>query len=73
MLYMKTFILEEVTSTLLFDEIRKKSNQEEERSDLMVTERKNKGRRKKRFGLVKGVIFVIGKVIGKNDCKHRQE
>ena len=55
----ETLILKEVLSTLLSNEIRKISNQEEQiRSDLVVTGRQKKERRKERFGLVKGVSLL---------------
>ena len=67
MLYSKeTFILEEVTSILLSNEIRKRPNQEEQTgSGLVVTGRKKK-EKEERSKLIKGVnTFVTGKVIGR--------
>jgi len=66
MLYSKeTLILEDVTSTLLSNEIRKISNQEEQTgSDLVVTERKGR-KRKKIWARQRRVTFVTGKVIGR--------
>ena len=58
MLYSKkTLILEEVTSTLLSNKIRKRPNQEEQTgSGLVVTGRKGKGEGRK--GLIKGVLLL---------------
>ena len=59
MLYGKeTFILEEVTSTLLSNEIKKKSNQvEQEGSSLVVMGRKGRGKVKKGLGSLKMCHF----------------
>ena len=59
MLYGKEpLILEEATSTLLFNEIRKRPNQEEQRgSGLVVTGRKGR-EGKKGSGFVKGVSLL---------------
>jgi len=72
MLYGKeTIILEEVTSTFLSNEIRKKPNQEEQtRSDLVVTGRKGR-EGKKGPGSSKCITFVTRKVIGRMTAKHR--
>ena len=62
----KTLILEEVTSTLLSNEIRKRLNQEKQiGSSLVVTRRKGRGEGKKGPGLSKACHFVTGKVIRK--------
>jgi len=54
----KTLIVEEVTSTLLSNEIRKRQNQEEQRgSGLVVTGRKGR-EGKKGSGFVKGVSLL---------------
>jgi len=73
MLYAKeTFILEEVTTTLLSNEIRKMSNQEEqEGSSLVVTGRKGIGG-KKDLGLSNACNFCHREGHWK-DCKHQQE
>ena len=67
MLYDKeTLILEEVTSTLLSNEIRKMPNQEEQKgSGLVVTGRKGKGEGKKSPGSSKTSYFYHRKFIGK--------
>ena len=58
MLYGKeTFILKEVTSTLLANEIRKRSNQEEQTESGLVV-RKERKKRKKRSKLIKGVSLL---------------
>ena len=65
MLYGKeTLILEEVTSTLLSNEIRKRPNQEEQiGSGLVVTGRKERGEGKKGPGLSKAYHFCHREVI----------
>jgi len=66
MLYSKkTLILEEVTSTLLSNEIRKRSNQEEK--DRVWWSLKGKEEKKERKVQVRQrhVTFVIRKVIGR--------
>jgi len=75
MLYDKeTLILEEVTSTLLSNEIRKTPNQEEQtRSSLEVTGRKGRGEVKKDPGSSKACHFCQKKGHWKNNCKHWQE
>ena len=70
----KILIVEEVTSTLLSNEIRKMQNQEEKtRSGLVVTGRKGRGEGKKSSGSSKACHFCYRKGQWKNDCKHRQE
>ena len=74
MLYDKeTFILEEVTATLLSNEIRKRPNQvEQERSGLVAMGRK--GREGKKSLVSSNVChFYHKKGHWKNDCKHLQE
>ena len=73
MLYGKeTLILEKITSTLLFNEIRKKSNQEEQEGlGLMVTGRKGRGDGKKILGSSKACHFYYSEGHWKNNCKHR--
>ena len=56
----ETLVLEEVTSTLLSNKIRKRPKQKEKTGLGLVVTRK---RRKGKFGLVKGVTFVTRKVI----------
>ena len=64
MLYGKeTLILEEVTSTLLSNKIRKRINQEEKEGSNLVTNRKKRNRRRK--VQLEHATFVIGKVIGR--------
>jgi len=65
MLYGKeTFFLEEITPTLLSNEIRKRLNQEEQTgSGLVVTERKEKERKVR--ARQRHDTFVTGKVIGR--------
>ena len=72
MLYGKeTSILKEVMTTILSNEIRKRSNQEgQEGSDLMVTKKKERGEGKKSLGSSKACHFCHGKGHWKNDCKH---
>jgi len=69
MLYGKeTLILEEVTSTLLSNEIRKRSNQEKQKgSGLVVTGSKGKGERKKGPSSSKACHFGHKKGHWKND------
>ena len=73
MLYGKdTLILEEVASTLLSNEIRKKSNQEEQTgSGLAIMGRKERGEGKKDLGSLKACHFYHRKGHWKNDCKHQ--
>jgi len=60
----EALILEEVTSTLLSNEIKKMSNQEEqEGSGLVVTGRKGRGEEKKVRAHQRHVTSVTGKVI----------
>ena len=73
MLYGKeTLILEEVTSTLLSNKIRKRPNQEEQTGGLVVTGRKGR-EGKKCPGSSKACHFCHRKDYWKNDCKHQQE
>ena len=67
MLYGKeTLILEEVTSTLLSNEIRKRLNQEEQTgSGLVVIGRKGRGEGRKGPSSSKACHLVTGKVIGR--------
>jgi len=66
--------LEEVTSTLLSNEIRKRSNQEEQTgSSFVVTGRKERGEEKKGLGSSKSCHLYHKEGHWKNDCKHRQE
>ena len=54
----ETLILEEVTSTLLSNEIRKRPNQEgQEGSGLMVTGKKERGEERE-VGLIKGMLLL---------------
>ena len=70
----KTLILEEVMSTLLSNEIRKKSNQEKQKeSGLVVTVRKGRGEGRKSLNSSKTCHFCHSEGHWKNDCKHRQE
>ena len=73
MLYDKeTFILEEVTSTLLSNEIRKRLNQEEQvGSGLVVTGKKGRREGKKDSGSSKASHFCHKEGHWKYDCKHR--
>jgi len=75
MLYGKeTLILEEVTSTLLSNEIRKRPNQEERTVlGLVVTGRKGRGEGKQDPGSSNACHFCHRKGYWKNDCKHRQK
>jgi len=75
MLYGKeALILEEVTSTPLSNEIRKRPNQEyQTRSGLVVTGRKGKGEGRKDPSSSKACHFCHREDHWKNDCKHRQE
>ena len=69
----KILILEEVTLTLLINEIRKRPNQEEQtRSGFVVTGRKGRGEAKKGPSSSKMCHFYHRKSHWKNDCKHRQ-
>jgi len=69
----KTLILEEITSTLLSNEIRKMPSQEEKiGSGLVVTGRKER-EGKKGLGFVKGVSLLSQGRSLENDYKHRQE
>jgi len=69
----KTLILEEITSTLLSNEIRKRPNQEEQtESGWVVTGRKER-EGKKGPGSSKACYFCHREYYWKNDCKHRQE
>jgi len=74
MLYSKkTLILEEVTLTLLSNEIRKRPNQEEQTgSGLVITGRKGR-EEKKGLESSKACHFCHRESHWKNDCKHRQE
>ena len=67
MLYGKeTLILEEVTSTLSYNEIRKISNQEEQTElRLVVTKGKEEKKKRKVRAHKRCVTFVTGKVIGR--------
>ena len=68
----KILILEEITSTLLSNKIRKKSNQEEQTgSSLVVMGRKGRGERKDP-SLSKACHFCHREGHWKNDCKLRQ-
>ena len=73
MLYDKeTLIMDEVTSILLSNEIRKRPNQEMQiRSGLVVTGRKERGVGKKIPGSSKACHFCHKKDHWKNACKHR--
>ena len=75
MLYGKeTLTLEEVTSTLLSNEIRKISNQEEQTgSSLVVMGRKERGEGRKGLSSSKACHFCHREGHWKNDYKHRQE
>jgi len=54
----ETLNLEEVTSTLLCNEIRKKPNQEKQKgSCLVITKKKGKGEEKKSQGSLKACHF----------------
>ena len=60
----ETLILEEITSTILSNEIKKRPNQEEQEGlVLMVTGWKGRGEGKKNLGWSKTCHFVTGKVI----------
>jgi len=60
----KTLILEEVTSTHLSNEIKKRSNQEEHvGSSLVITGKKERGEGKKVQAYQRCVTFVTGNVI----------
>ena len=62
----KTLILEEVTSTLLSNEIRKRPNQEEQiGSGLVVTRRKGKGEGKKSPNSSKGISLLSQRRFGR--------
>ena len=67
MLYGKeTLIFEEVTSTLLSNEIRKRPNQEEQTgSSLVVTRKKEEEKEENVQAHQKRVTFVTGKIIGR--------
>ena len=66
MLYGKeTLILEEDTSTILSNEIRKRLNQEEhEGLGLMLTGRKERGEERKVRAHQRHVTFITAKIIG---------
>ena len=67
----ETLILEEVTPTLLTNEIRKRSNQEEQtRSGVVVTGREEKKEGRKSTSLSKVCHFYHKEGHWKNDCKH---
>jgi len=68
----KTLILEEITLTLLSNEIKKRLNQEQTRSSLVVTGRKGR-EGKKGPDSSKACHFCHREGHWKNDCKHRQE
>ena len=62
----ETLILEEVMSTHLSNEIRKKPNQVEQTgSDFVVTGRKGRGEGRKGPNHQRRITFVTGKVIGR--------
>ena len=73
MLYGKeTLILEEITSTLLSNEIRKRPNQEEQtRSGLVVTGRKGRGEGRKDPSSSKACHFYHMEGHWKNNCKYQ--
>ena len=74
MLYRKeTLILEEVTTTLLPIEIRKRSNQEEQEGSGLVVKGKKEREGKKSLGSSKVWHFCQQEGHWKKDCKHRQE
>ena len=73
MLYGKeTLILEEVMSTLLSNEIRKRLNQDEQTgSGVVVRGRKGRGEGKKGLGSSKAYHFYHTEGHWMNDCKYR--
>ena len=70
----ETLILEEVTSTLLSNMIRKRPNQEEQIGPgVMVTGGKGRGEERKGPSLSKAWYFCHREGHWKNDCKYQQE
>ena len=75
MLYDKeTLILEEVISTLLSNEIRKRPNKRSKKDRVWWSqEEKEEERRKERSSSSKACHFCHKEDHWKNDCKHKQE
>jgi len=68
----KNRILEEVTSTLISNEIRKRQNQEEqEGSSLVVTGRKGRREGRRGPGSSKACHFYYRESYWKNNCNHQ--
>ena len=67
----KNLILEEVTSTFLSIKIRKRLNQEQTGSGLVVTGRKEREEEKKGLSISKACYFYHRACHWKNDCKNQ--
>ena len=61
----KTLILEEVTLTLLSNEIRKRSNQEERQDQIWWSQEEKEEEKRKVRARQRHATFVTGKVIGR--------